>query len=57
MTRLESIDVDLEAEVFAVPLDNADIPDTLDITDDVDSRESLRLACSEGLLGGKAGDG
>ena len=47
----------LEPEVLAVPFDNADIDDMVEM-DEIDSLESrLVNCCSEGRRGGKAGEG
>ena len=51
------IDGALEVDVLAVPFDSADIEEMFDVKDDTDSAESrLMSCCSDGLLGGKAGD-
>ena len=54
----ESIDGVLDPEVLAVPFDSADIDDMFEMVEDTDSLESrLVNCCSEGLRGGKAGEG
>lgn len=47
----------LEAGVLAVPLERADIDEIVDIVEEIDSFEALRIKCSDGLRGGKAGEG
>ena len=47
----------LEVDVLLVPSDKADIEETVDIVELIDSFESRRLSCSDGLRGGRAGDG
>ena len=47
----------LDADVLAVPLDIADIEDIFEIVEDTDSLEPRLASWSEGLLGGRAGDG
>ena len=46
----------LEVEVLLVPSDKADIEETVDIVELIDSFESRRLSCSDGFRGGSAGD-
>jgi len=51
------IDGALDVDVLAVPFDSADIDEILDVNEDTDSTESrLVSCCSDGLLGGKAGE-
>lgn len=53
-----SIEGVLDVDVRAVVADKADIEDTLEVTEDIDSFESLLFnRCSEGLRGGRLGDG
>lgn len=56
---LEKADIDgaLDVDLLAVPFDSADIEEILDVEEDTDSAESrLVSCCSDGLLGGKAGE-
>lgn len=46
-----------EVDVLAVPLDRADMEETLEVVEAIDSLESRLLNGSVGLLGGSAGDG
>ena len=52
-----SIEGVLEPGVLAVPFESADIDETVEMVEETDSIEAFLLSCSEGLLGGKAGDG
>lgn len=52
-----SIDGVRDADVLAVPLERADIEEMLEVVEAMDSLESRLLNASEGLLGGRAGDG
>ena len=54
---LVSIEGVLEADVLAVPLDKAEIEETLEVMEAMDSLESRLLSGSDGLLGGRAGEG
>ena len=54
---LVSIEGVLEADVLAVPLDKAEIEETLEVMEAMDSVESRLLSGSDGLLGGRAGEG
>ncbi len=52
------IDGALDVDVLAVPFDSAEIDDIFDVSEDTDSVESrLVICCSDGRLGGKAGEG
>lgn len=44
----------LEPVVLVVPLDRAE---SVEMVEDIDSFEPFLLSCSEGLRGGKAGEG
>ena len=58
-TRFPSIEGALECTVFAVPFDRADMEEMLEKVEEIDSLEAFLLNCrvSDGLLGGRAGDG
>ena len=43
--------------VLAVPFDRADIDEMFEMVEETDSFEAFLLSCSEGLRGGRAGDG
>ncbi len=43
--------------MIAVPIDNADIEETPEVTEDADSVDPRRFSCSSGLRGGKDGEG
>ena len=49
----------LECTVLAVPLDRADMVETFEKVEEIDSFEAFLLNCrfSDGLLGGNAGEG
>lgn len=47
----------LDVYVLAVPFDKADIDEMFEKVDETDSLEAFLLNCSDGLLGGRAGDG
>jgi hypothetical protein len=47
----------LDVYVLAVPFDRADIDEMFEKVDETDSLEAFLLNCSDGLLGGRAGDG
>ena len=51
------IDGALDVDVLVVPFDSPDTEDMFDVNEAIDSTESrLVNCCSEGLLGGKAGE-
>lgn len=47
----------LDAAVLAVPLVPTETADIVEIVEDMDAFEPLRCRVSDGLLGGKAGEG
>lgn len=58
-TRLPSIEGVLECTVLAAPFDRADIEETFEKVEEIDSFEAFLVICrfSDGLLGGSAGEG
>jgi len=57
LTLPPSIEEDLDVEVLTVPIDNAEIEESPEVTDDIDSTDPRLFSCSDGLRAGNAGEG